>query len=308
MSFPVPAPPVRRLASAEESVMGRSGVSVRVSPKFGHYFWAVTRTEGTRVLAVDSGNVDIAAAGANKGNLFAVVRAAVVSLRENIADSVYCDDENAAEGLRTVGVAATCSFPPAAAIVALDGAVRLRMEAFRAHCTITTDASRGRNSAWLGHGWVLDFGHESQLTLGQKASEGSSVLEGELRSIRYALQALRGIYSGALYGPTRITVRSDSQLALRMLTEPGFEPPSSNRFCREETVRILGHTRFADVNFSWVRGHDGDPHNTAADRLAVLARRTCEARLTNDEVQRLNDQVRRDVTAEIRRSGVALAA
>ena len=308
MTFPVPAPPARRLPTAEESVTGRSGVSVRVTQKFGHYFWAVTRTEGTRVLAVDSGNVDATAAGANKGNLFAEVRAAVVLHQENTADSVYCDDENAAEGLRTTGLRASCSFPPAAAIVALDDALRLRVDACRARCVVTADASRGKTSSSLGHGWVLDFGQESQLILGQKASEGSSILEGELRSIRYALQALRGIYSGALYGHTSITVRSDSQLALRMLTEPGFEPPSSNRFCRDEVARILGHTRFAHVSFSWVRGHDGDPHNTAADRLAVLARRTCEAQLTNDEVQRLNEQVRRDVTADLRRSGVALAA
>ena len=46
----------------------------------------------------------------------------------------------------------------------------------------------------------------------------------------------------------------------------------------------------------------------AADRLAVLARRTREALLTTNEMLRLNEQVRRDVTADIRRSGVALAA
>lgn len=308
MSFPVPAPPARRLASAEESLMGRSGVSVRVCPKFGHYFWAVTRTEGTRVLAVESGNVDIAAAGANKGNLFAEVRAAVVNLRENAADSVYCDDESAAEGLRAAGVNASCSFPPAAAIVALDDAVRLSIASFHGSCTITADSSRGKNSPWLGHGWVLGFGQEARLILGRNVSAGTSILEGELRSIRLALRAARDAYSGALDGHTDITVRSDSQLALRMLTEPGFEPPSSNRFCREEVSRILAHTRFAKVSFSWVRGHDGDPHNTAADRLAVLARRTREALLTNDEVLRLTQQVRQDAAADIRRSSMALAA
>ena len=41
---------------------------------------------------------------------------------------------------------------------------------------------------------------------------------------------------------------------------------------------------------------------------SVLARRTREALLSNDEALRLNEQVRRDVTADIRRSGVALAA
>lgn len=72
--------------------------------------------------------------------------------------------------------------------------------------------------------------------------------------------------------------------------------------------RILHYTRFASVTFSWVRGHDGAPHNSAADRLAVLARHTREAELASGQVLRLSEQIRRDASAGIRRSGVALAA
>ncbi|MBO0907786.1 ribonuclease HI [Arthrobacter sunyaminii] len=308
MSFPVPAPPARRLASAKQLLTLRSGVSVRVSPKHGRFFWAVTKTEGSRLLAAESGSMEPAAAGPGKGNLFADVRAAVVRHQDSSEELVYCDDESAAEGLRTTGVTASCSFPPAAAIVALDEAIRLSIQSFHARCTITTDSSRGKHSAWLGHGWVIDFGSDSRLVLGQKASEGTNILEGELRSIRYGLQAARGAYAASLQGSSDVTIRSDSQLALRMLTEPGFEPPSSNRFCREEVSRILHYTRFTAVTFSWVRGHDGDPHNTAADRLAVLARRTREALLTPEEVLRLTQQVREDAAADIRRSSMALAA
>ncbi|WP_181032336.1 ribonuclease HI [Arthrobacter sp. ZGTC212] len=308
MSYPVPAPPARRLASAEELLTLRSGVSVRVSPKHGRFFWAVTKTAGPQLLAVESGSIEAAAAGPSRGSLFAEVRAAVVRHQDSSEDLVYCDGETAAEGLRATGITASCSFPPAAAIVALDEAIRLHIGSVHARCTITTDSSRGKRSAWLGHGWVLDFGSDSRLILGQKVSEGTNILEGELRSIRYGLQAARGAYAASLQGSSDLTIRSDSQLALRMLTEPGFEPPSSNRFCREEVSRILHYTRFATVTFSWVRGHDGDPHNTAADRLAVLARRTREADLAFDEVRRLNEQVRRDVSAGIRRSSMALAA
>lgn len=308
LSFPVPAPPARRLASAEQLLTLRSGVSVRVSPKHGRFFWAVTKTEGSRLLAVESGSMEPAAAGPGKGNLFADVRAAVVRHQNSSEDLVYCDDETAAEGLRATGITASCSFPPAAAIVALDEAIRLSIQSFHARCTITTDSSRGKRSAWLGHGWVLDFGSDSRSILGQKASEGTNILEGELRSIRCGLQAARGAYAASLQGGTELTVRSDSQLALRMLTEPAFEPPSSNRFCREEVSRILHYARFATVTFNWVRGHGGDPHNTAADRLAVLARRTREADLSFDELQRLSEQLRRDVSAGIRRSSMALAA
>ncbi|WP_433123006.1 hypothetical protein ACQ7FX_02460 [Arthrobacter koreensis] len=269
MFYPVPVPPMHRLPSAAEALKLRSGVSVRISPKHDRFFWAVTRTEGAQLLAVESGSMQASAAGAHKGSLFSQVRDAVVRHLRSPAEPVFCDDQNAADGLRAAGLAASHVFPPAAAIVALDDAIRQGIRAFRARCTITTDSSRGRTSTWLGHGWLVDFGPHSRLVLGQKASRGSSILEGELRSIRLGLQAARNAYSGSMLGETEITVRSDSQLALRMLTDPGFEPPSANRFCREGAQ---------------------------------------EAELAHEATSRLAEQVRLDVAVDIRRSSMALAA
>ncbi|WP_160317912.1 ribonuclease HI [Arthrobacter sp. Edens01] len=252
--------------------------------------------------------MEASAAGTRNRSLFSQVRAAVVRHLRSSTEPVFCDDENTAEGLRAAGLTASHTYPPAAAIVALDEALCRDIQVLHARCTITADSSRGRTSPWLGHGWLVDFGSQSRLVLGQKASRGSSILEGELRSIRLGLQAARNTYAGSMLGETEITVRSDSQLALRMLTDPGFEPPSANRFCREEVARILHCVRFSSVTFSWVRGHNGDPHNTAADRLAVLARRAQEAELGHEETLRLAEQVRLDVAVDIRRSSMALAA
>lgn len=308
MSYPVPVPPTHRLMSAEEVLKLRSGVSVRISPKHGRLFWAVTRTEGAKLLAVESGSVEASAAGTRNRSLFSQVRAAVVRHLRSSTEPVFCDDENTAEGLRAAGLTASHTYPPAAAIVALDEALCRDIQVLHSRCTITTDSSRGRTSPWLGHGWLVDFGSPSRLILGQKATSGTNILEGELRSIRLGLQAARGAYAGALQGDTEIAVHSDSQLALRMLTAPGFEPPSANGFCRQEVARIHHYIRYAAVTFSWVRGHSGDPHNTAADRLAVLARRAREAELAPEETLRLTELVRLDVADDIRRSSMALAA
>ncbi|MCC3279907.1 hypothetical protein LJ754_12180 [Arthrobacter sp. zg-Y40] len=307
MSFPVPAAPARPFISAADAVALRGGISVRISPKHGLLVWAVAKTVGKDVLALESGAVDAPQSG-SQHCLFQAVRAAVVGLQDTPDEEVFCDDENAAKGLGAVGVNAGFRYPPAVAITAMDVAVQAVIRSRFAELTITTDSSRGKSSRCLGHGWVLNFGGDTQPFLGQKASEGGSILEGELRSIRYGLQAARGAYPAAMHGSTNITVRSDSQLALRMLTDPGFEPPASNRFCREEVALILQYTRHAGVNFAWVRGHNGDPHNMAADRLAVLARRSREAELSFDEVQRLTALAHQDVLNDFRRSHMTLAA
>lgn len=307
MSFPVPVAPARPFISAADTVAARSGISVRVSPKHGLQVWAVVRTHGSQVAAVQSGIWNPSCPD-GQPSLYGTVRQAVSCQLEAGTQEIYCDDENTATSLQAVGMPASFQYPPAIAITALDKAVAAEINGLFAQLTITTDSSRGKCSPWLGHGWVLDFGGDARVKPGQKVSEGDSILEGELRSIRFGLQAARGVYSSALQGGTAITVRSDSQLALRMLTEPGFAPPSANRFCREEVARILGYTRDARVRFLWVKGHSGDPHNMAADRLAVLARRAREAELSFEEVQRLTALAHQDVLNDIRRSRMALAA
>ena len=307
MSFPVPAAPARTFISAADALAARSGVSVRVSPKHGLQVWAVVRTQGSRVVDVQSG-IWSPSSPSRQATLYDAVREAVLRQFEAGLEEVYCDDENTAISLRALGIPASFQYPPAVAITALDEAVSVAIANRFAHLTITADSSRGKCSPWLGHGWVLDFGTESPIRLGQRATEGRSILEGELRSIRFAIQAARGTYPASMQGSTEIIVRSDSQLALRMLTEPGFEPPSSNGFCLSEAARILHYTRHASVHFEWVKGHSGDPHNTAADRLAVLARRSREAYLSFEEVQRLTVLAHQDVLSGVRRSRMALAA
>ncbi|WP_190273517.1 ribonuclease HI [Crystallibacter crystallopoietes] len=192
--------------------------------------------------------------------------------------------------------------------MALQEAINARVQELFARLEIATDASRGQRSRWVGHGWVLVFPDGMKPSLGHKAMDGGSVLEGELRAIRLALLAARNIYVGALDGRSAVTVSSDSQLALRMINQPGFEPPSANGRCANEVLRIRGLVRCANVDFRWVKGHADNMPNIYADRLAVLSRRCQEAGLSDEETSRLAAGVREEARNQLLGSALALAA
>ncbi|MCG2620866.1 hypothetical protein LVY72_02935 [Arthrobacter sp. I2-34] len=308
MSFPVPVPPVRRFISAADEVAGRNGVSIRIDHRRGHYFWAVARNLGPAVVALRSGCLAEAEVTARPNVVLQQVQAAVLELSGHGVIEIFCDDENEAQRLRDFGLAVSRHYPPAPAIAAMEELVAARLESLYTNLEIATDASRGNLTRWVGHGWVLDFGGTIAPVLGCKAIEGGSVLEGELRAIRLALAAARATYAGALDGRSAVIVRSDNQDAVRMLAHPGFEPASANLRCISEAKRILDFVRHGHVQFRWVKGHAGDPLNTAADRLAVLARRTKDAHLPPEVAAALRESVTADARNALRRSGVALAA
>ncbi|MGF9660530.1 hypothetical protein AAIH25_01520 [Arthrobacter crystallopoietes] len=145
-------------------------------------------------------------------------------------------------------------------------------------------------------------------SLGHKAMDGGSVLEGELRAIRLGLLAAREIYVGAVDGRSAVTVSSDSSIALRMINQPGFEPPSANARCVSEVLRIRGLVRCANVDFCWVKGHADNLPNIFADRLAVLSQRCQEAGLSDEETSRLTAGVREEARIHLAGSSLALAA
>ncbi|QTG82577.1 ribonuclease HI [Arthrobacter crystallopoietes] len=233
---------------------------------------------------------------------------AVRLLRGSNQVDIFCTSEDTAESLRQLGLAVSAFYPPVAAITAMDDAVRSCVDSLFTAVEIATDASRGRGSRWVGHGWVLTFAGSVGPVLGYKAVDVGNVLEGELRALRFALLAARSAYTGALDGRSAVTVSTDSQLALRMLLQQGFEPPSSNGRCASEVLRIRELTKHADVHFRWVKGHSGDPLNTFADRMAVLARRCREAGLSPEETDRLAAAVREEAECQLLSSHVALAA
>lgn len=314
MQFPVPVAPARRFLPAADEVAQRTGVTVSVMRRRGRYTYAVVRTVGATVTAEECGSLEESAAGARLSQLVRKIGVAVRHVRSCAADTIYCDNPdlghgvNLAEVLGGEGLGVSTAYPPAAGIIAAGEAAHRQLDAVYAHLVISTDASCGRRSGWIGQGWVLDFGHGTTARLGARAVEGRSVLEGELRAIRLALHAAHAAYTGTSDGRCDVLVRSDSQIALRMIEQPGWAPPGATPLCAAEVSRIRHHVRFATIRFEWVKAHDGDRANELADRLAVFARRAQDDCLSLAEAHRIAKGIRADAAQVLERSSVMLAA
>ncbi|WP_262103931.1 ribonuclease HI [Arthrobacter sp. Marseille-P9274] len=308
MQFPVPVPPVRRFISAADEVTSRSGISVNTEYRRGHFLWAAVRTVGEHVVGTRSGSVVTESVNGSQHGLLKAIYDAVRQLQSGTSLDVFCQSEDRAESLRLFGLEVSALYPPAPAVLGLQEVITSQVEELFATVEIATDASRSRRSRWVGHGWVLVFPGGTKPALGHKAMDGGSVLEGELRAFRLGLLAAREIYVGALDGHSAVTVSSDSRLALRMINEPGFEPPSADARCVSEVLRIRGIVRCTNVDFRWVKGHADNLPNIFADRLAVLSRRCQEAGLSDEETYQLTAGVREEARNQLVGSPLALAA
>jgi ribonuclease HI len=108
-------------------------------------------------------------------------------------------------------------------------------------------------------GWgvlILDpDGSERELSGGDPSTTNNRM------EITAAIEALRAVASGV-----EMTIRSDSQYVVKTMTL-GWK--------RRENVdlwqQLDAEAAQRKVNFEWVRGHAGDPHNERADELANRA-------------------------------------
>lgn len=90
-----------------------------------------------------------------------------------------------------------------------------------------------------------------------------------------AIEALR-----ALKQPCRVALHTDSQYLRRGITEwlPGWIKRSWQRAKDQEVMNqdlwqaLEAETRRHEIEWHWVKGHAGDEHNEAVDRLATAAR------------------------------------
>lgn len=119
---------------------------------------------------------------------------------------------------------------------------------------------RGKGASWA---WARDDGRYGYGTL-----RTTDILVAELRAIH---QLLLTAEPGE-----RLRIRSDSRSALNSLTKAVGTERTRHSNAVENLVRSIKQAaaRMQSVEFVWVKGHDGDPLNDAADRLARLARQT----------------------------------
>lgn len=128
--------------------------------------------------------------------------------------------------------------------------------------TIYVDGSCHPNPGNAGIGAVLIFGeHRKELSepIGRASNNGAEIMA--------ALTALR-----ALKQPCQVTVYSDSEYLVRTMKR------EYQRGANNALWILLDHAASAHViEWKWVRGHNGDPHNERAHQLAEQAQRKNES-------------------------------
>jgi ribonuclease HI len=152
---------------------------------------------------------------------------------------------------------------------------------------ISTDASIATGGLVAGLGWVVAAEDGAVLSVGQKSVDVSrcgDILTGELLAIRWGLQSLISRHPIPVHGQGTVVVQSDSRAALRLLRIVGADrhPAACTTDQIKIAKRILEECEHMPIQFRWVKGHQGNEANEAADRLAVLARRNREFGVTTE--------------------------
>lgn len=137
-----------------------------------------------------------------------------------------------------------------------------------ARLTVATDGSCYPNPGPGGWAWVSQDGPSAA---GYEAHTTNQRME-----IRAILEAV------AAHQFQPITIESDSQYAINCLTTWLPKWRAKNWVIRSKPVANQGLIRYAaaiveagDVEFRWVKGHDGHALNEVADQLCGTARREC---------------------------------
>jgi ribonuclease HI len=299
MTHPKPCPPARTLQSAFDAVASRSGVTVRVLHRRGMIFWAVARTVSGEAGTVRSGFLAKRDAGPRLGVLHDRVDRVVRQVRARSDEMVYCcepdhEPTDVSHALAARGHAVSAQFPPTSGLDVTAVGIEDAMRSFYRRVEVSTDASAGRQG-WTGTGWIIDFGHGSLPRLGQRSSRGGTILEAELNAILHGLRDAVRLIPDGLTDVCEIVVRSDSKWALRMVIEPRWSPVGASRAARDVVPLIHSAMRGLHVDFTWIKGHNGDPGNEIAHRLAVMSRRHAEVDLPPEVLSQKLDGLRREV-------------
>jgi ribonuclease HI len=134
------------------------------------------------------------------------------------------------------------------------------------HVQIFTDGACKGNPGPGGWGAILRLGaHEKELSGGERATTNNRM---ELMAVIRALQALTK--------PVAATVHTDSKYVIDGITKwifgwqkNGWRNASKQAVKNADLWReLVEAARLHQVEWVWVKGHDGHPENERADRLA----------------------------------------
>ena len=138
---------------------------------------------------------------------------------------------------------------------------------------IYTDGACSGNPGPGGYGAVIRTRHETQEISGCEPHTTNNRME-----MRAVIEALR-----LLTQPSRVRITTDSTYVVKGMTEwlPGWlrrnwmnsqKKPVLNRDLWETMLRL---SKAHEIEWKWIRGHDGHVENERCDRMAREAIRQC---------------------------------
>ena len=138
------------------------------------------------------------------------------------------------------------------------------------HVDIFTDGACSGNPGPGGWGAILRYkGHEKELSGGEKNTTNNRM---ELSAVINALASLKE--------PCEVKLYSDSQYVCNALKQGWAKKWKANGWMRNKRdpaknvdllERLCAQTERHNVDFKWVKGHDGHAENERCDFLATTA-------------------------------------
>lgn len=139
------------------------------------------------------------------------------------------------------------------------------------HVEIFTDGACSGNPGPGGWGAILRYGeHEKELSGGDSQTTNNRM---ELTAVIKSLDALKE--------PCSVTLTTDSQYVVNSVTKGWVYNWARKNWIKEKNTpvpnkelwqQLLPLLKKHDVEFVWVRGHNGHPENERCDELAVIQR------------------------------------
>lgn len=275
MVFPIPKPSPNAVPVVF-SLAQRRGVTIGINRRPNFCAWAVLGADGELIVGPRQGE------NINPGDtdLAHLIEGAVKEVGG--ASEVYVLDHRLSEimahGKEKLTVLS--SSPPFGARAKIDTALEKRSKKLCSSIIVFTDASKGSGST-LGTGWTISYNNGPGPLFGSASHTSPVGVSGaEIIAISDALKDVAFMHPTLMDDASfKVEIRSDSQQALRvaedLISGEGIPYPSQPAL-REAYRTIEQSSKRIKLRTTWVRGHNGDPGNEAADRLAVNARRVVE--------------------------------
>ena len=154
---------------------------------------------------------------------------------------------------------------------------------------IYTDGSSRGNPGPGGYGVILKSGqHYKELSKGFRLTTNNRM---ELLAVIVALEALKTTsYKIELYSDSKYVIDSITKGWVHGWVKKGFAKKKN----KDLWLRYLQVAKPFQIDFIWVKGHNGHPENERCDELAVLAATGNNLEIDTEFEQKKDDELNLD--------------